>query len=131
MLIGSSTLLIYPVSREFSRRQSLITAAQAVEASLSAARLQAISSNLSVRLSIHPDGRQFSLAAGKGEPAFWNTLPSGVAFVQIPVREIAFHSRGNASPAGSVTLQNEAGHIRVIASVSGRIRRSGPSFDGA
>ncbi len=88
------------------------------------ARSMAISRNTDIRLLVDPSSARFSLGSPDREPATWTPLPPGVGFVAVPSRPITFHNRGTAAPAGTIGIANEAGAIRVVVAVSGRIRWS-------
>lgn len=105
-----------------TEQQKLHFAGESFLSTVAAGRFEAVAKNLAIQVRVHPDLRQFALAIKDQEPPFWRSLPSGVKFSKIPTRAPTFYSRGYASPAGSFILKNSRGHIRVIVSVSGRIR---------
>ncbi len=87
-----------------------------------AARSMAVTRNTDVRLATRFVSRQFGLAPSHGVPTSWKSLPPGVHFATVPSRSVTFHGRGTAAPAGSFRITNEAGTIRVVIAVWGRVQ---------
>ncbi len=103
-------------------QQALHLAGESFLSTVSTARFEAMTKNLAVQIRVHASRSQFTMTLGNDEPSLWINLPRGVTFSRIPSRPITFFSRGNAAPAGTFTLKNERGQIRVIVSLSGRVR---------
>ena len=87
-------------------------------AHLRSARQTAIVRGRSVSIAPGAKGRAYLRVTGDGKLEAVG-LPSGVS---ISGRKIGFHPRGNASPAGSLTLAGARASTRVVISVSGRVR---------
>ncbi len=99
--------------------------AHLVESSLQWGRMHAITANTSIMFRVDEDGRRFYWADPiTGDPYTGTVryLPGRVRIVGFPIRPLRFYQRGNAVPAGTFTLQGEAGVYRVIVNVAGRIR---------
>lgn len=97
-------------------------AAESMVSLLSRARSSALSRNQTVTFWVHPDGRQYGLGTPLDPPCHWLTLPPGVVVSGQPATRISFHTRASAAPAGSLVLENAAGRVQVVVSVTGRIR---------
>ena len=121
-IIASLSAMGFFALQEMSHQQALYSAGAFVQSALSRARFQAVSKNLAVELRVHPNKGEFTLVEKGDAPQLWQALPDGVVFSRVPARLPTFHSRGYASPSGTFVLQNASGQIRVIISVSGRVR---------
>ncbi|MGH9340125.1 MAG: hypothetical protein ACRD1R_11195 [Acidobacteriota bacterium] len=95
---------------------------QSLLSSIVTARAHSTAKCLPIEIRVHADNKRFALAAKGEEPDRWQSLPRGVEFVTVPPRLPTFHSRGNASPAGSFVIGNDRGQIRLIISPTGRVR---------
>ena len=102
-------------------QQRLQTASQIFLSMLANARFHSVAKNLPTQIRIHPSGRKFALAMKDEKPSLWQNLPKGVEFSTSPANPLSFYSRGNAAPAGSYTLRNQAGEIKVVVSFTGRL----------
>jgi type II secretion system GspH-like protein len=99
--------------------------AHLVESSLQWGRMHAITANTSVIFKIDQDGRRFYWAdpvTGDPYSTTMRYLPGRVRIVGFPQKPLRYFQRGNAVPAGTFTLQGEAGVYRVIVNPGGRIR---------
>lgn len=103
-------------------QQRLQLAADSFLSTAISARYQAVTKNLATQIRVHPDLQQFAVAAKDQPPLLWQKLPKGVAFSQIPSRSPTFYSRGFASPAGTFILSSGHGSVRIVISLSGRVR---------
>ncbi len=121
-LIGSGSTLGLSVLNEIAEQHRIHLAGESFSSAVMAARFQAVSKNLAILVRVHPSRRKFGLAVTDSEPQFWQDLPTGVEFSKIPRKPPRFYSRGYASPAGTFILENSRGRIRVIVSLSGRVR---------
>jgi Tfp pilus assembly protein FimT len=117
-LIGSGSTLGLSILNEIA----VHLAGESFSSAVMAARFQAVAKNLATLVRVHPSRRKFGLAVKDSEPQFWQDLPTGVEFSKIPRMPPRFYSRGYASPAGTFILENSRGRIRVIVSLSGRVR---------
>lgn len=88
------------------------------------ARSMAITRNTDIRVATRSPSREFGLTGRHSEPSSWKSLPSGVRFASVPGRSVTFHGRGTAAPAGTFRITNEAGTLRIVIAVSGRVRWS-------
>ncbi len=115
-----------PFLHGLAAEQKRMAACDLLVSALAKARALAISRNTPVRLLAEPSGR-FALQAGaRDSPVVWRQLPAPVRFLKTPRRPVLFHSRGTASPGGSYLLGDEEGSLKVIVSVSGRVRWTRP-----
>ncbi len=121
LLVSLSTLFL-PFLDGIADQERLHGAGQAFRSAVATARYQSVAQNRAIRICIHEDRKRFATAEGEQEPALWQELGRGVTFSSIPARLPTFYSRGTASPGGSFVLTNPAGQIRIVVSVSGRIR---------
>lgn len=128
IVLMCATILISAAVPNISRLQSdwaLWTAARMVESSLQWGRMHAITANTSVLFSIDDEQRTFGWTdplSGDSYLGTAHTLPGSVRFVAFPRRALRFYQHGNAAPAGTYTLQSEAGSYSVVVSPGGRIR---------
>ena len=105
----------------FQRAADLKAAGQIMVSDLNRARIRAISSNLPVSIIVRPDRLAYAVQE-TGDAIEWRVFPTGVQFATAPARPVVFYSRGGAAPAGSFTVANSSGRIRIVVSVSGRVR---------
>ena len=105
-----------------AEQHKLHMAGDALLSAVTAARIQAVAKNLAIQIRVHPSRRKFGVALKDADPQVWQDLPSGVEFSTVPRRPPTFYSRSYASPAGTFILENSRGQIRVIVSLSGRVR---------
>ena len=121
-LIGSGSTLGLSVVNGIAEQHRLHLAGESFLSTVIAARFQAVAKNLAVQIRVHESHRKFGVAVKDSEPQFWQDLPAGVEFSKTPRKPPRFYSRGYASPAGTFILENSSGQIRVIVSLSGRVR---------
>ncbi len=121
-LIGSGSTLGLSILNGIAEQHRLHLAGESFSSAVMAARFQAVARNLATEVRIHKGRRKFGLAVKDSEPQFWQDLPAGVEFSKMPRKPPRFYSRGYASPAGTFILENSRGRIRVIVSLSGRVR---------
>ncbi len=101
----------------------LEAAARGVAGDLELARMLAVTRNSQVAVRFDRESNSYWLLEGEELLAAARPLPRGVRLAEVMRRDIRFHSRGNAAPAGSVLIANPAGKIRVTVSAAGRVRR--------
>ena len=121
-LIGSGSTLGLSVLDGIAKQHRLHLAGESFLSAVMAARFQAVARNLATEVRVHASRKKFGLAVTDSEPQFWQDLPAGVEFSKTPRKPPRFYSRGYASPAGTFVLENNSGRIRVIVSLSGRVR---------
>jgi hypothetical protein len=121
-LIGSGSTLGLSVLKKIAEQHRLHLAGESFSSAVMAARSQAVAKNLATQVRVHRSRRKFGLAMKDSEPQSWQDLPAGVEFSKVPRKPPRFYSRGYASPAGTFLLENSRGRIRVIVSLSGRVR---------
>ncbi len=121
-LIGSGSTLGLSILNGIAEQHRLHLAGESFSSAVMAARFQAVGRNLATEVRVHASRKKFGLAVTDSEPHFWQDLPTGVEFSKIPRKPPRFYSRGYASPAGTFILENSRGRIRVIVSLSGRVR---------
>jgi len=126
-LAVGSVIVVSAVPRLNTMQQAwaLWGGARLVESSLQWGRMRAIAANTSVAFQVSSDGRQFGWTdpvSGLQYEGTVRNLPSEVRIVDKPSTPLRFYQKGNAVPAGTYVIQNEAGTWRVIVSPSGRIR---------
>ncbi|MEE8348447.1 MAG: GspH/FimT family protein [Acidobacteriota bacterium] len=122
LLTGTLSTIGFSMIEGIRDQQGLHLASESFLSAISAARFEAMSKNLAVQIRIHPSQDQFALALRNKEPDLWQSLPKGVSFSRVPSKPITFFSRGSAAPAGTFILKNRRGQIKVIVSISGRVR---------
>lgn len=122
ILAGTLSTISLTVIEGIRDQQRLHLAGESFLSAVSAARFEAMTKNLAVQIRVHPSRSQFTMALANDEPHLWQNLPPGVLFSKVPSKPITFFSRGNVAPAGTFILENERGQIRVIVSISGRVR---------
>ncbi len=105
----------------FRRAADLQMSCQTMVSDLNRARIQAISSNLPVSVIVRPDRLAYAVVEA-GDTARWRLLPRGVRLATSPARPVTFYSRGGAAPAGSFTIANSTGQVRIVVSPLGRVR---------
>lgn len=109
------------------KRHRLQSGCEIFVSAVERARSLAVARNDTFEIRIHPSRKSFAVApAGSERPVLWRDLPRGVEFLRKPSRDVAFHSRGAAAPAGSFSLAASDQEIRVVIAVSGRIRWEQP-----
>ncbi|MDA2929210.1 GspH/FimT family pseudopilin [Acidobacteria bacterium AH-259-O06] len=121
-LVGSVSTIGLSSLQGMGEQQRLHVAAESLLSTVTGARFQAVSKNLAIQVLVHADHRKFAVVVKNEEAAIWQSLPRGVTFSRVPRKPPTFYSRGFASPGGTFTLTNRCGRIRVIISLSGRVR---------
>ncbi len=121
-LIGSGSTLGLSILNGITEQHRLHLAGESFLSAVMAARFQAVAKNLAIQVRVHASGKKFGVAVKDSEPQFWQDLPAGVEFSKKPRKPPRFYSRGYASPAGTFILENSRGQIRVVVSLSGRVR---------
>ncbi len=121
-LIGSGSTLGLSILNGIAEQHRLHLAGESFLSTVMAARFQAVAKNLAIQVLVHASGKKFGVAVKDSEPRFWQDLPAGVKFSKTPRKPPRFYSRGYASPAGTFILENSRGQIRVVVSLSGRVR---------
>jgi len=121
-LIGSGSTLGLSILNGIAEQHRLHLAGESFLSAVMAARFQAVAKNLAIQVRVHASGKKFGIAVKGSEPQFWQDLPAGVEFSKTPRKPPGFYSRGYASPAGTFILENSRGQIRVVVSLSGRVR---------
>ncbi|MCH8320637.1 MAG: hypothetical protein IH790_06760, partial [Acidobacteria bacterium] len=121
-LIGSGSTLGLSILNGIAEQHRLHLAGESFLSTVMAVRFQAVAKNLAIQVRVHSNRRKFGIAVKDTEPQFWQDLPAGVEFSKTPRKPVTFYSRAYASPAGTFTLENSCGRIRVIVFVSGRVR---------
>jgi Tfp pilus assembly protein FimT len=114
-----------PVVSKLKSDWALWTAARMVETSLQWGRMHAISSNAPLLFDIDENQATFSWLdpiSGNSFEGSMHRLPATVRFIAAPKRPLRFYQHGNAAPAGTYTVQGDAGSYSVIVSPGGRIR---------
>ena len=99
--------------------------ARVLEASLQWGRMHAITANAPVLFEVDESRQKFYWA----DPATGNpyedsvrNLSHGVRIIKCPKRSLRFYQHGNAAPAGTYIVKNQAGSYSVIVTTGGRIR---------
>ena len=114
--VGGSAFL------QFLDRYRLEIAAKGLVAHLVEVRTAAVSRKMPISVSVSSCRSKYGIGPRDLEVAVWRSLPTGVNFVD-PIRQsLTFYSRGNAVPAGTLSLSNNAGYCKVVVSPTGRIR---------
>ncbi len=114
-----------PAIGRVHRAWALWTGTCLVESTLQWGRLHSISANASLMLEINSEGTSVSWSDPETGSVYETRvchLPHGVRIAGAPSKPLRFFPRGNAAPAGSYVIRNEAGSFRVIVSPAGRIR---------
>lgn len=121
-LIGFLSTISLAVLNGVADQQRLHAAAHTFVSALTKGRSHALAKNAAVRVYVNENRKSFALAGRSETPVQWQDLPQGVEFSSIPSNLPTFYSRGTASPGGSFVLANRRGQIRVVVSLTGRIR---------
>ena len=99
--------------------------ARVLEASLQWGRMYAIAANAPVLFEVDESRQKFQWAdPATGDPynGSVRNLSHGVRIVKCPKRSLRFYPHGNAAPAGTYILKNQAGSYSVVVTPGGRIR---------
>lgn len=89
------------------------------------ARLLAIAQGAPVKVEVHSADGSYRLVAASASLGVLGSEcrnAEGVLFRTLPSRPLAFHPWGTASPAGSYLLASRAGGVRIVVSLTGRVR---------
>lgn len=100
----------------------LDTSSRQFVSALKALRRRAVTGNLSLQVSISPDGKGYGFGQRDAEPDQWHQMPPLVRFSQSPNQPVVFYSRGAAVPSGSYILSSQAGSTKIVISAAGRVR---------
>ena len=103
----------------------MLTGVRILETSLYWARIHAVTTNSPLRLIIEEEGKCFYWEDRQNREILSQSkriLPRRVRIVASPRSPLCFYQHGNAAPAGSFVLQNNAGTCRVVVNLRGRIR---------
>jgi len=89
------------------------------------ARLLAIAYGTPIRMDVSGTNSSYRLvstssALGPVGAEYHNA--EGVRFQSLPARPLTFHPWGTASPAGSYVISGSVGRIRIVVSLTGRLR---------
>ena len=87
--------------------------------------MRAIASNTSLLFEVDGSRRKFRWVdpeSGESYTSSVRYLGPGVRIAACPKRALRFYQHGNAAPAGTYTLESEAGSYSVVVSPGGRIR---------
>ena len=104
---------------------SLWGSARVLETSLQWGRMHAVTANTPVIFRVDESGQKFYWAdPATGDPFEGSVrhLSHGVRIIKCPKRPLRFYQHGNAAPAGTYTLKNQAGSYSVVVTPGGRIR---------
>ena len=99
--------------------------ARMLEASLQWGRMHAISSNTPILFEVDGSRRKFYWVDPESRDPYAGSirhLSGRIRITASPRRPLRFYQRGNAAPAGTYTIEGEAGSYSVVVSPGGRIR---------
>ncbi len=129
MMVFSCTVVLLAIAvpnfNKLLQEWTLWGAAHTLETSLRWGRLQAITANSAMMFVVAEEGKSYYWADPESGARFERTvtcIPARVRLTGFPRRPLRFYPRGNAAPAGTYTLEGEAGTYRVVVSFVGRIR---------
>ncbi len=127
VLACAAILLTVSVPNMAHLRQawSLWGSARVLEASLQWGRMRAIAANAPVLFQIDESRQRFyweDPATGHPYEGSVRNLSRGVRIIKYPKRPLRFYQHGNAAPAGTYILENQAGSYSVVVTPGGRIR---------
>ncbi len=124
-LTGIVLTAAVPGVHRMTQSFALIGAGRIVETSLQWGRSHSISANTSLAFMVDEDGKRIYWADSRSGDRFDGSvrhLPGSARITSSPKRPLRFYQKGNAVPAGTFVIQNDAGTFRVIVSPAGRIR---------
>ena len=104
---------------------SLWGSARVMEASLQWGRMHAIAANTPLLFEVDEGGRTFhwtDAVTGSSYESSVRHLSRGVRISKCQKRPLRFYQQGNAAPAGTYVLKNQAGSYSVVVTPGGRIR---------
>jgi prepilin-type N-terminal cleavage/methylation domain-containing protein len=104
---------------------SLWGSARVLEASLQWGRMHAIMANTPLLFEVDDSRRKFHWvdpATGNPYESSVRHLSRGIRISKCPKRPLRFYQQGNAAPAGTYVLENQAGSYSVVVTPGGRIR---------
>jgi prepilin-type N-terminal cleavage/methylation domain-containing protein len=128
VVLACTALLLAAAVPNISHLQKewvLWNSAKLVEVSLQWGRMQAISANAPLLFEIDESRRRFYWVDPESGEPYANSvrhLSGDVRIVASPRRPLRFYQHGNAAPAGTFTVEGEAGSYSVVVSLGGRIR---------
>ena len=114
-----------PNIAHLNRVWALWGSARVLEASLQWGRMHAIAANAPIVFEIDESFQRFywaDPATGTPYEGSVRNLSQGVRITRYPRRPLRFYQHGNAAPAGTYTLENQAGSYSVVVTPGGRIR---------
>jgi competence protein ComGC len=104
---------------------SLWGSARVLEASLQWGRMYAITANAPMLFEVDENRLKFHWTDPVTGDPFEDSirhLARGVRISKCPKRPLRFYQHGNAAPAGTYVLKNQAGSYSVVVTPGGRIR---------
>jgi len=114
-----------PGASRLQKEWALWGGTRLLESSLQWGRMHAISANSPILFEID-GGRQmfFWRDPESGDPyaGTVRNLPNGLRIAAFPRHSLRFYQHGNAAPAGTYTIEGEAGSYSVVVAPGGRIR---------
>jgi len=126
--LACTAVLLSAATPNLSRLQQewqLWSSTMLLESSLQWGRMQAIAMNSPLLFQVDDDGQKFfwiDPASGEFFSGSVRHLPRRIRIASCPRRPLRFYQHGNAAPAGTYTLEGEAGSYSVVVSPGGRIR---------
>ena len=128
IVIAAAAILLsaaVPNIIDLQRKWTLWGGARTLEASLQWGRKHAISANTPILFRVDDSRQKFYwVDPQSGDPYAGSVrhLSGGARIVASPGRPLRFYQHGNAAPAGTFTIQSDAGSYSVVVSPGGRIR---------
>jgi hypothetical protein len=116
---------IVPFSVQTLRWIRLRTSVHDFVRELHRARLLAIACGTPVRMEVNEidsSYRLVSTSSALGPVGVEYHNAEGILFQSLPSRPLIFHPWGTASPAGSYVISGSVGRIRIVVSLTGRLR---------
>ena len=114
-----------PNLARFQREWELWGGTRILETSLQWGRMHAVATNSPMLFEVDEDRQRFYWVDPVSGDTYVGTvreLPRGLRIASCPSRPLRFYQHGNAAPAGTYTIEGEAGSCSVIVSPGGRIR---------
>ena len=121
VLIAAAAPNVFHLRKEWV----LWNSARALAASLQWGRMHAISANTPLLFQVDDGGRKYCWMDPESDEPYANSiryLPADIVIAGFPGRSLRFYQHGNAAPAGTYTLEGDAGSYSVVVSPGGRIR---------
>ena len=114
-----------PGASRLQKEWALWGGTRLLESSLQWGRMHAISSNSSLLFEIDGTGQMFCWKDPESGDLYAGTvrnLSHGLRITAFPRRSLRFYQHGNAAPAGTYTIEGDAGSYSVVVAPGGRIR---------